>query len=317
MKVSGFTFIKNALIYDYPIEEAIKSILPICDEFIVAVGKSDDETLKLINQIDTNKVKVIETEWDESQKEGGWVLALETDKAFSNISDNSDWAFYIQGDEVVHEKYLNTIYKAMLRYKDEVKIDGLLFNYLHFYGSYDYIGASSNWYKHEIRIVRNDKSIYSYKDAQGFRKRNNEKLRVCPIDAYIYHYGWVKEPKAMQRKQESFHKYWHDDEWIQRNVQIADEFDYNQTVKELSPFLGQHPEVMKKRISEKNWKFNYDITFDRKSLKDKIKNLLSNYLGINMEYKNYKIEKLRNQQKIKAIKTVFYSNRYLKLLRIR
>ncbi|MFT5019865.1 MAG: hypothetical protein ACI9CU_001257 [Polaribacter sp.] len=291
MKVSGFTFIKNALIYDYPIKEAIQSILPICDEFIVAVGKSDDETLKLIKQIDAKKVKVIETEWDESQKEGGRVLALETDKAFSNISNNSDWAFYIQGDEVVHEKYLNIIYEAMIRYKDEIKIDGLLFNYLHFYGSYDYIGASSNWYKHEIRIIRNDKSIYSYKDAQGFRKMDNEKLRVCLIDAYIYHYGWVKEPKAMQRKQENFHKYWHDDEWVQRNVQIADEFDYNQTVKELTPFLGQHPEVMKKRIIKKNWKFNYDITFSRKSIKDKIKGLLSNYLQINLGYKNYKITK--------------------------
>jgi len=159
MKVSGFTFIKNALIYDYPIEEAIKSILPICDEFIVAVGKSDDDTLKIIEKIDTNKIKIIETEWDETQREGGRVLALETDKAFSNISKDSDWAFYIQGDEVVHEKYLDEIYEAMQQFKDEDRIDGLLFNYLHFYGSYDYIGTSSHWYKHEIRFIKNNKTI--------------------------------------------------------------------------------------------------------------------------------------------------------------
>ena len=289
MKISGFTFIKNALIYDYPIVEAIKSILPICNEFIVAVGKSDDETLKLINQIDVKKFKIIETQWDESLRLDGRVLAAETDKAFSNISEDSDWGFYIQGDEVVHEKYLDTIYEAMLKYKDEDKIDGLLFKYLHFYGSYSYVGASSNWYQNEIRVVKNDKSIYSYKDAQGFRKKDNEKLRVCPIDAYIYHYGWVKDPKAMQRKQENFNKFWHNDEWINDNIQKASEFNYNKAVSELKKFMGEHPKIMKKRINEKNWKFDYDIAYDKRSLKDKIKQFLKKYFGIDIGYKNYRI----------------------------
>jgi hypothetical protein len=294
MKISGFTFIKNALIYDYPILEAINSILPICDEFIVAVGKSDDETLKLINDIPSDKIRVVETEWDETQRVGGRVLSLETDKAFLNISEDSDWAFYIQGDEVVHEKYLDIIYEAMLQYKDEDKVDGLLFKYLHFYGSYSYVGASYSWYQHEIRVVKNNNSIYSHQDAQGFRKGTNEKLRVRPIDAYVYHYGWVKEPKAMQRKQENFNKYWHDAEWIEENVREADEFNYSLSVKELKPFLDEHPKVMKKRIDELNWTFSYDISFDKRSFKDRTKHFLRNYLGINLGYKNYKIEKVRN-----------------------
>ena len=40
MRVSGFTFIRNAIHYDYPIVEAIHSILPLCDEVVVAVGNS-------------------------------------------------------------------------------------------------------------------------------------------------------------------------------------------------------------------------------------------------------------------------------------
>ena len=102
MKVSGFTFIRNGIKYDYPIVEAIKSILPICDEFIVAVGNSEDDTLKLIQNISNEKIKIIETVWDDSQRENGTVLALETDKAFKNISKDTDWCFYIQGDEVIH-----------------------------------------------------------------------------------------------------------------------------------------------------------------------------------------------------------------------
>jgi len=287
MKVSGFSFIKNALIYDYPIVEAIKSILPICDEFVVAVGKSDDDTLKLIRDIDKDKIRIIETEWDESLREGGRVLALETDKAFANISEDTDWAFYIQGDEVVHEKYLDTIYDQMLQTKDNPKIDGLLFNYLHFYGSYDYVGASSNWYNREIRVVKNNPAIYSYRDAQGFRKDDNKKLNVRAIDAYIYHYGWVKDPRAMQRKQENFNKYWHNDQWIEDRIVKADAFDYDRHVSELKPFLGEHPEIMKNRIETINWKFDYDISINRTSSKDKIKAFLRHNFNIDIAYKNY------------------------------
>lgn len=289
MKVSGFSFVKNAVVYDYPVVEAIKSILPICDNFVVAVGKSDDETLNLIQGIDKQKINIIETEWDESLREGGRVLAVETDKAFANIPRDSDWAFYIQGDEVIHEKDLDTIYKAMQKYQDDENVDGLLFNYMHFYGSYDYVGASANWYTHEVRVIKNQKSFLSYGDAKGFRKEKNRKLNVIPIDAYVYHYGWVKDPKAMQRKQKNFNKYWHNDAWVDENVSDKIEFDYASHVKELKPFLGEHPQVMKKRIQEKNWKFDHDISLKNKSLKDKFKSFLKKYLGIDTSSINYKI----------------------------
>ena len=186
MKVSGFTVIRNAITYDYPIVEAILSILPLCDEVIVAVGNSDDDTLQLIQNIDP-KIRIIETIWDDTLREGGRVLAVETDKAFAAISNDSDWAFYIQGDEVIHEKYHTTIIAAMNKYKDDLKVEGLLFNYKHFYGSYDYVGSSLSWYLDEIRIVRNRNDIFSYRDAQGFRKLPNEKLNVKKIDAFVYH----------------------------------------------------------------------------------------------------------------------------------
>ncbi|MFN3316023.1 MAG: glycosyltransferase family 2 protein, partial [Raineya sp.] len=163
MKVSGFTFIRNALTYDYPIVEAIQSILPICDEVVVAVGKSEDDTRNLIESMCPEKVKIIDTIWDDSLREGGKVLAIETNKAFQAISPDTDWAFYIQGDEILHEKYLKTVEKAMQEYLNNPKIDGLLFHYLHFYGSYDYVATSLNWYNKEIRVIRNNKNIYSYK----------------------------------------------------------------------------------------------------------------------------------------------------------
>lgn len=287
VKVSGFTFIRNAIKYDYPIVEAITSILPLCDEFIVAVGKSDDDTRKLIENIGSDKIKIMDTIWDDTLREGGKVLADETNKALAVVSKESDWAFYIQGDECIHEGFLHTIKEAMINYRDNKTVDGLLFNYTHFYGSYDYVADSRNWYRKEIRIIRNNKSITSYKDAQGFRKLNGEKLNVKLINASVYHYGWVKPPEAQQAKQEVFHRLWHDEDWMKKNIERASAFDYSK-IDSLAHFTGTHPAVMEKRIQEKNWTFSFDPTQKKLSLKNKFLLFIEKLTGWRIgEYKNY------------------------------
>lgn len=291
MKVSGFTFIRNALKYDYPIVEAITSILPICDEFIVAVGKSDDATLQLIQNIGSPKIKIIETTWNENLREGGRVLADETNKAYNAVSADSDWAFYIQGDEVIHEKYLPAIQKAMLDNYKDTRVEGLLFDYTHFYGSYDYVANSRKWYRHEVRIIRKDPEIYSFRDAQGFQK-NNRPLRVKKSNASVYHYGWVKPPELQQAKQESFHKMWHDDDWVQKNIPKAATFDYSK-IDSLASFNSTHPKVMLPRIKAKNWHFSFDPT---KGIQPALRYRLLNYVQRKTgwkigEYRNYRIIK--------------------------
>jgi hypothetical protein len=288
MKVCGFSFIKNAILYDYPIVEAILSVLPICDAFIIAVGKSDDETLGLIKSIQDPKIKIIETIWDESLRAGGRVLAVETDKAFQAIGADYDWCIYIQGDEVMRDQDHHIIMEAMKHYHKNPKIDGLLFDYLHFYGSYDYLAASSKWYKHEIRVIKNNKKFYSYRDAQGFRKDDNQKLNVAHIPAKIHHYGWVKPPQNMMAKQKTFQKLWHDDDWVEKHVANSDEFDYS-GIDVLKKFEDTHPIVMKDRIKRSNWKFERDLNYNILSTKEKAKNFLKAYFGLDFSYKNYKV----------------------------
>ena len=289
MKVTGFTIIRNAIKYDYPVVEAIMSILPICDEFIVAVGNNEDDTMQLIKSIKSPKIRIIESVWDDALREGGHVLAIETNKAFDAISADTDWCFYIQSDECVHEKYLASIKKAMQKYKDYKKVDGLLLNYTHFYGSYNYVGNSRRWYRKEIRIVKNNKAIRSYKDAQGFRKVDNSKLNVKLIPAEIYHYGWVKPPKAQQAKQENFHKMWHDDAWMDRNIAKVEEFDYSQ-IDSLVEFKKSHPQVIQERIKSANWHFKFDKSQIKLSTKNKVLLFIENTFGWKIgEYKNYKI----------------------------
>lgn len=287
MKVTGFTIIRNALKYDYPVVEAITSILPVCDEFVVGVGNSDDNTLQLIKSIDSPKIRIIETVWDDTLREGGKLLAVETNKVFDAIGPDSDWCFYIQSDEVVHEQYHGAIRAAMEQYKNNMQVDGLLFNYVHFYGNYNYVGNARRWYRKEIRVIRNDKSIRSYKDAQGFRKTDNSKLKVKQVDAEIYHYGWVKPPKAQQAKQENFHKMWHDDAWVKKNVAAAEAFDYS-AIDSLEPFKGTHPKVMLPRIEKVNWHFKFDASQIKLSLKDKLLLFIERHTGWKAgEYRNY------------------------------
>jgi hypothetical protein len=263
-------------------------VLPLCDEFIVALGNSEDETRELILSIGSPKIRIIDTVWDDSLREGGRVLAAETDKAFAAISADSDWAIYIQGDEVIHEKYHSAILSAMRQWKDNPKVEGLLLRYLHFYGSYDYTGDSRKWYRREIRVVRNNKKVTSFRDAQGFRF-DNRLMRVKAVDACVYHYGWVKSPAAQQSKQQYFHKLWHDDSWMESNIPKVDEFDYS-GIDSLERFTGTHPEVMHDRISRQNWEFSFDPLQKRFTLLSRILYWIEKTTGWRIgEYKNFRI----------------------------
>jgi hypothetical protein len=292
MKIAGFTFIRNAVKNDYPIVEAITSILPICDEFVVALGNSEDETESLIRSINSPKIRIIHTIWDETLRDGGAVFAAETDKAFAAISPDADWAFYIQGDECVHEKYLAVIKQAMQDNLPDKKVEGLLFKYLHFYGSYDYYGHSRRWYRREIRVLRNNKAIHSYRDAQGFRL-DGRKINVKLIDAYIYHYGWVKPPAGLKNKVRNFNQFYHDNAWLEQNLPETYQFDYANADR-LLRFNGTHPAVMQKRVNAINWKLDIDLERIEKQMPPRriILQKIEDLTGWRVsEYRNYKLIK--------------------------
>jgi hypothetical protein len=291
MKIVGFTIIRNAVINDYPVVEAVTSILPVVDQMIISIGDSEDETEALIRSISSDKIVVVHSTWDMTLRQGGKVLAVETDKAMEHIPDDADWAFYIQADEVVHEKYHPAILEAAAKYKDDKEVEGLLFKYLHFYGTYDYVGDSRRWYHREIRMIRKDKSISAYRDAQGFRK-GKTKLKVKLIDAYIYHYGWVKSPKQMKQKMKHVSRFWNEDsENWQGFIQSEDVFNFDD-FDSLVKFDQSHPAVMQHRVKNQNWNVPIDISKKRFSFKDRLLYHFEKLTGIRpFDFKNYKLLK--------------------------
>ena len=288
MKVCGFTIVRNAIKYGYPVVESIKSILPLCDQMVVAVGNSDDGTLEVIKSIGNRKIVIIETEWDDTLKVGGRVLAVETDKALDAITDEFDWCFYIQADELVHEKFHAIIQSEMERRLDQPDVEGLLFNYLHFWGTYDYLGVGRAWYRREIRVIRNDKRIRSYRDAQGFRI-DNKKLNVKHIDAYIYHYGWVRPPDTVKSKMRNFNALYYTGEKLEEKLDKLTNFDYS-AIDAVSIFNGTHPKVMEELVNRLNWHVQFDERKIKFSLKDYLLFWFEKIFGYRLfEYKNYRI----------------------------
>lgn len=289
----GITIARNVIKADYPIKEAIFSVLPLVDDFIVAVGKSDDNTRDYIAKLNAEKdpswpeIRIIDTEWDDNLREGGRVLAVETNKALAAVPESANWVIYIQADECLHEEDYPAIRRAMQYFATDNQVHGLLFRYKHFYGSYDFIGDSRRWYRHEIRIIKNRKDITSWKDAQGFRFTNEQKLQVKEIDASVYHYGWVKHPKAQQQKQEQFHRLWHDDHYMKKNVMGKEAFDYG-VVDSLQLYKGTHPAIMGDRINRINWKFDIDPSKKNFGFKAAFLYWFEKQTGIRIgEYKNY------------------------------
>lgn len=265
MRISGFTMAKNATKLYYPIREAIESILPICDEFVVALGDcdADDSTLEEIQAIGSDKIRIIHTVWDLEKFPNGMENAHQTDIAMKACT--GDWLFYLQADEVVHEKDLPIIKKRCEQLVDDREIEGLLFRYLHFWGDYQHHHRSHGWYPNEIRIVRNLPDMHSFQSAQTFRripdfdgfsyrkKEGSLKLKVARVDATIYHYGWVRPPALMRSKRkalDSIHKGTTAMEQAYKDVPA--EFDYG-PLENIPRFRGTHPAVMQRQIQKFNW----------------------------------------------------------------
>ncbi len=263
MKISGFSFVRNGISLYYPVVESIKSILPIVDEFIIAVGKSseDDYTRAKISEIGDPKVKIIDTVWEEKYFKKGIINSMQTDIAMKQCS--GDWLFYLQADEVVHEKYLPNIVKRCEQLLNDVEIEGLLFRYKHFWGDYLHYQNGHGWYPNEIRIVRNLPEIHSWQSAQSFRKfeyydnprqeNGHSKLNVAQVDAEIYHYGWVRPPHLMQNKKRALDSvHWGLNKAKNYYDKAPIEFDYG-PLNLISEFNETHPAVMKEMMSKFNW----------------------------------------------------------------
>lgn len=289
--LSGFTFVRNGAKFDYPFEESLRSLLPVVDELVVLVGKGEDDTLARIQAIAATepKIQIFESVWDDSLRQGGAILAQQTNLAMSYC--RGEWGVYLQADEVLHEEDTGKIRAAIERVRGRNDVDGLLFDYVHFYGDFFVVNYNTTAYRHEVRAVRLSKDIVSWKDAQGFRRRQPdgsfEKLRVVSCGARIFHYGWVRPPEVMKEKTVAMDKLYHAD-----GGGTGDNYRYKR-IYGLERFTGTHPAVMLKRVEEKRWKVDLmaaPLVFTVKDVRKVLARTVEKLTGwLPGQYKNYRL----------------------------
>ena len=245
--ISGFTFVRNAIKLDFPLVASIRSILPACDEVVVAVGKSEDDTLALVRSIDDPRVRIIETEWDLTR--GRSVLADQTDIAMRAC--RHPWGLYIQADEVLAEGSAEILRGAVASAHDDPRVEGLLCQYRHFYGGYDQVATHRRMYRREVRVVRTDPAlgIHSFRDAQGFRVGpDDRRIRARLTDAVMLHYGWARSAASIKAKQENHAVIF---QWTDETRRQREGRDLLPWLPGLRPFPGPHPAVVRDWVAER------------------------------------------------------------------
>jgi glycosyltransferase involved in cell wall biosynthesis len=262
MKISGFTIARGAVTFGYQLEESIRSLLPLVDEFVVGVGDLDDGTWELVEGIGDSKIKAFRTTWDMSLRKGGQVLAVETNKALERCT--GDWAVYLQADEVLHEDDLPILRDALSRHLD-TDVEGLDFDYLHFYGSFRTVQDNGRkWYRRAPRAVKTGLEIRSWGDACTFRRLVDGEERRCklvPCGARVFHYGWSRPPEIMVEKQKNLDRMYHDEAWVAERYagENAKVREFYRERGHLRFFEGSHPATMAARVAAQDWSFEDGI----------------------------------------------------------
>jgi hypothetical protein len=300
LKVSGFTLVRNGTKFDYPYIESLRSLLPLVDELVINVGKGDDDTAERIARFareeGQGKVVTFESDWrldDPERKKGGLILSEQTNLALDRCT--GDWCIYLQADEVMHEEDGSRLRQALLEADPCPEVEGLLFDYVHFYGSFDVIQQTRSAYRREVRAIRRSSAARSVGDAQSFRKPGGSKLKVVLCGARIFHYGWVRTPQAMREKTFFMDQLYHGvpsaEDAAKGIPHTGDNYRYKRFWG-LTIFKGTHPAVMRLRISTQGWHWDLarsPLVWKWKDATKVVLDLLERVTGARLfEYRSYR-----------------------------
>jgi hypothetical protein len=284
MKVSAFTFIKNGQILGYPFLQSIESILPIIDEFVINVGLSEDNTLAMIKSLNSNKIRIIESHWNDTMQDRGYVYGQQ--KMIAQFNCTGDWAFYIEGDEIYHEDELEKIKSSMKAHLNDSRVEALVFDFCHFYGNTNSVLNSPGWYRSEARIIKNSVRSYAPDGLFWLVLGSNKKgryPRAKHTGATCYHYGWARSEKQMNLKSQKVQHYWNKSpEKI--NYTLMDD-------SIIQEFQGSHPKIIKDWLSDDQSVYKADPSYKptKKQKKHQILIKIENLIGYDFSKKHYKL----------------------------
>ena len=287
MQVSGFTFVRNGTILGYPYIESIKSLLLLCDEVVVAVGNSDDDTLERVMEIADPRLRVIPTAWNELMQDRGFVYAQQ--KMIAQFNCSGDWAFYLECDEIIHEKDIALIRAQMAKYLPNRQVEALVFDYYHFYGSYNNIAVSPRWYKRAVRVIRNTIRTFAPDGLFWVVMQHNKAGRypkAALAGCHLYHYGHVRLVGAMNEKTQRVERYW---------GKQPGKFTHYGDIdpQSIQSFIGEHPQIIRSWLNscaEGDFIPNPDYQLTTRDKRHRLLMCFSKWFGgLDFSKKHYKL----------------------------
>ena len=255
MRVSGFTIVRHAVTFGYPIAESLQSLLPLVDQLVVNVGDCDDGTWEAVQRLNDARIVAFRSTWDLTRREG-LTLSEETNKALALC--DGDWAIYLQADEVLHEEEAPAFRAALAKYRSG-GVQALSLRYYHFYGSYQtYKDDPRHWYRRATRIIRTGVGIQSVGDACAFMRADDgdwRKPRRRDLDLHVFHYGRVRPPAQMLDKQRNLERFYlgetsRTQHGLPAEMSLAEVWGDD---RHLRRFHGTHPAVMRERVESADW----------------------------------------------------------------
>lgn len=256
--VSGLTIIRNGVRLNYPFIEAIRSALPICDEYIVVAGDSDDETLERLAELKDDRVKVIHTEWSPRVTPRKCLLAQQTNIGLGFC--RGAWCLYLQGNEVLHERALPRLRNLMETHERDDSIEAMLLERLTFWSDYrHYLAVYPRRFKYTARIIRPNIGTYSIRDGMSFAVFDNFSTRgryprAIDTGADLYRYDYVHSVEQQARKfADAVHR-------SGTSVKADENYFYEYYPRQfIARFTDSHPEVMAQRVASSSGESSLDL----------------------------------------------------------
>ena len=267
---------------DFHFEESISSILPLCDEYVAVIGQSDDDTLERVKAIGDPKIRIVETVWNENMNDRGFIYGQQ--KMIGMFHCTGDWAFYLEGDEVLHETELPTFRESMERYIDDPEVEAFYFDFFHFYGVPSQVGIAG--YRRAPRIIRNSIRAIAPGGLYFVVMDKNKKGRypkAMHAGGHIYHYGHVRAVERMNEKIRRVAKYWGGDPSVMRSYGHID-------LAELRPFDGTHPAIVESWLAtEAEQTFEQDSGYQltRRDRRNRLKFKIEDMFDLDLSKKHY------------------------------
>lgn len=276
--VSGLTIIRNGVRLNYPFMEAIRSALPICDEFIVVAGDSDDQTLDQLASLEDKKVRIINTRWSPHTRPQKSLLAQQTNIGLGFCAGR--WCLYLQSNEVLHENCLPHLRSLMEQHVNDDAVEALLLERLTFWSDYDhYIPIYPRRFKYTARVIRPNIGTYSIRDGMSFAvfdefSTHGRYPRAIDSGVDLFRYGYVHSVAQQAIKfEDAAHK-------VGAPEKAGSDYYHQHYPRQfIAPYEGSHPAVMEARIAAYPAadKLDLEQCRSRLSLKER-KRLLESYL---------------------------------------